>query len=180
MKTKTMAWNDERIDLLKKLWVEGLSASTIAGRLGDVTRNAVIGKVHRLGLSGRRTTSRECKPRQRPATPKSWKRSQIAIDCASEEELAGVESLLAQLARAKPRVQPASTSKPLLQIVRKADELLDAGVGVRLIDLKENMCRWPKGDPKTPDFHFCGRQAGEGQPYCACHGRLAFKPARAR
>jgi len=53
-----MAWNDERVELLKKLWADGLSASQIAGRLGGVTRNAVIGKVHRLGLSGRATTSR--------------------------------------------------------------------------------------------------------------------------
>ena len=57
-RASTMAWTDERVDLLKKLWTEGLSASQIANRLGNVTRNAVIGKVHRLGLSGRATTSR--------------------------------------------------------------------------------------------------------------------------
>src|SRR5690349_24924112 len=61
-----MAWNDERVELLKKLWAEGLSASQIAGRLGGVTRNAVIGKVHRLGLSGRATTSRMKSHRPRP------------------------------------------------------------------------------------------------------------------
>ena len=53
-----MAWTEERVELLKKLWAEGLSASQIAGRLGGVTRNAVIGKVHRLGLAGRATSSR--------------------------------------------------------------------------------------------------------------------------
>ena len=61
-----MAWTDERVELLKKLWAEGLSASQIAGRLGSVTRNAVIGKVHRLGLSGRATTSRMKSHRPRP------------------------------------------------------------------------------------------------------------------
>ncbi|MGZ5850479.1 MAG: GcrA family cell cycle regulator, partial [Methyloceanibacter sp.] len=60
-----MAWNDERVELLKKLWAEGLSASQIASRLGGVTRNAVIGKVHRLGLSGRATSSRSASPRPR-------------------------------------------------------------------------------------------------------------------
>ena len=60
-----MAWTDERVELLKKLWAEGLSASQIAGRLGGVTRNAVIGKVHRLGLSGRATSSRSSSPRPR-------------------------------------------------------------------------------------------------------------------
>src|SRR6516164_9885922 len=62
-----MAWNDERVELLKKLWSDGLSASQIAGRLGGVTRNAVIGKVHRLGLSGRATSSRSSSPRPRRA-----------------------------------------------------------------------------------------------------------------
>ena len=60
-----MAWTDERVELLKKLWAEGLSASQIAGRLGGATRNAVIGKVHRLGLSGRATSSRSSSPRPR-------------------------------------------------------------------------------------------------------------------
>ena len=63
-----MGWTDERVELLKKLWAEGLSASQIAGRLGGVTRNAVIGKVHRLGLSGRATSSRSSSPRPRRAT----------------------------------------------------------------------------------------------------------------
>ena len=67
-----MAWNDERVELLKKLWSDGLSASQIAGRLGGVTRNAVIGKVHRLGLSGRATTSRmkSHRPRARVQSPR--------------------------------------------------------------------------------------------------------------
>src|SRR6185312_2025053 len=69
-----MAWNDERVELLKKLWSDGLSASQIAGRLGGVTRNAVIGKVHRLGLSGRATTSRMKSHRPRVRTQSSAKR----------------------------------------------------------------------------------------------------------
>ena len=53
-----MSWTDDRVEQLKKLWADGLSASQIASKLGEVTRNAVIGKVHRLGLAGRATTSR--------------------------------------------------------------------------------------------------------------------------
>ena len=60
-----MGWTEERVELLKKLWSDGLSASQIAGRLGGITRNAVIGKVHRLGLAGRATTSRMRAPRLR-------------------------------------------------------------------------------------------------------------------
>ena len=58
-----MAWTEERVELLTKLWAEGLSASQIARSLGDVTRNAVIGKIHRLGLSGRATPTRSERPR---------------------------------------------------------------------------------------------------------------------
>ena len=75
-----MAWNDERVELLKKLWADGLSASQIAGRLGGVTRNAVIGKVHRLGLSGRATTSRmkSHRPRARAQSAKRLMKPRFA------------------------------------------------------------------------------------------------------
>ena len=64
-----MSWTDERVETLKKLWIDGLSASQIAKQLGSVTRNAVIGKVHRLGLAGRATPSRPAKRPTRPARP---------------------------------------------------------------------------------------------------------------
>jgi GcrA cell cycle regulator len=68
---KDMSWTDERVELLKKLWSEGLSASQIAGELGGITRNAVIGKVHRLGLSGRAKAPSSAVPRPRKARPPS-------------------------------------------------------------------------------------------------------------
>src|SRR5215813_578224 len=74
-----MSWNDERVDALKKLWADGLSASQIAGRLGGVTRNAVIGKVHRLGLAGRATTSRMKSPRVRMRTAQAGKRNPMRL-----------------------------------------------------------------------------------------------------
>ena len=58
-----MNWSDDRVEQLKSLWTEGLSASQIARALGGVTRNAVIGKVHRLGLAGRASPSRAERPR---------------------------------------------------------------------------------------------------------------------
>src|SRR5258707_1053279 len=67
---KTMMWTDERVELLKKLWTDGLSASQIAAELGGITRNAVIGKVHRLGLSGRAKSPTSAAPRPRkPRAP---------------------------------------------------------------------------------------------------------------
>jgi GcrA cell cycle regulator len=85
-----MVWNDERIDLLKKLWAEGLSASGIASRLGDVSRNAVIGKVHRLGLPGRRTTSRSNKTRtstKKERTTRPLQRTRLAARFAPSKAL---------------------------------------------------------------------------------------------
>ena len=91
-----MAWNDERVELLKRLWAEGLSASQIASRLGGVTRNAVIGKVHRLGLSGRATSSRSSSPRpRRVQAPRQHRapslmfgtRGNVALKPVYEEEI---------------------------------------------------------------------------------------------
>src|SRR6188472_1916212 len=71
---KLMSWTDERVELLKKLWADGLSASQIAGELGGITRNAVIGKVHRLGLSGRAKAPSSSVPRQRkPRAPSMFR-----------------------------------------------------------------------------------------------------------
>src|SRR5438874_4887521 len=69
--TLTMSWTDERVELLKKLWADGLSASQIAAELGGITRNAVIGKVHRLGLAGRAKSPSSSSPRPRKARPHS-------------------------------------------------------------------------------------------------------------
>ena len=108
-----MGWTDERVELLKKLWAEGLSASQIAGRLGGVTRNAVIGKVHRLGLSGRATSSRSSSPRpRRTHVPRRQSRAvtdvrharqrgaQAAITRPSSSRAAPIQELVIPLARA--------------------------------------------------------------------------------
>jgi GcrA cell cycle regulator len=169
METEKMSWSEERIALLTELWAEGLSASKIAGRLGDISRNAVIGKVHRIGLPGRKTTSRKRKPRPPQAGGRAISRP------ASPRSDQPVCSVLGPLAL-KPNAQPTPSPKPLLQIVRQPNELPDAAPGVKLLDLEENMCRWPKGDPKDSNFQFCGRRNAEGLSYCAHHARQAFKP----
>jgi GcrA cell cycle regulator len=169
METRTMVWNDERINLLKKLWAEGLSASGIASRLGDVSRNAVIGKVHRLGLPGRRPTSRSNKARtstkkERTTLPSSARPARRSI-CPVQGALA-----LRRVQETKP------APKPRLVIVTEPEREFEIAAGVKLLDLDEHMCRWPEGDPKAGDFHFCGRRSAEGLSYCARHARLAFKP----
>lgn len=157
-----MAWNDERVDLLKKLWAEGLSASQIAGRLGGVTRNAVIGKVHRLGLSGRATTSRmkSHRPRARVAAKRNGK---------SRFGSTGNPALRALY---HPDAQPFTPAVEELVIPEKERKTIQT--------LKENHCRWPIGDPQMADFHFCGKSKVNGLPYCEFHARRAFQPPQAR
>jgi GcrA cell cycle regulator len=159
-----MAWNDDRVELLKKLWADGLSASQIAGRLGGVTRNAVIGKVHRLGLSGRATTSRMKSHRPRVRTAQSAKRLM------------------------KPRF--ANVGNPALRnlylgdtepYVPPAEELVIPLNERKYIQtLTDTCCRWPIGDPQLADFHFCGKKKIAGLPYCEVHARRAFQPPQAR
>ncbi len=152
-----MSWTDERVELLKKLWSEGLSASQIAGRLGGVTRNAVIGKVHRLGLSGRATTSRvkSLRPRKRvnnavkrPARPRFPTNGNPAV-----RELYAGEAYV-----------PVQEEIEIPEAQRKS-----------LQGLESCSCRWPVGDPQTQDFYFCGGKAVPGLPYCEHHARRAFQ-----
>ena len=166
-----MSWNDERVELLKKLWSDGLSASQIAGRLGGVTRNAVIGKVHRLGLSGRATTSRmkSHRPRTRPQV-------------ANNAQGANNKRLI------KPRF--ATVGNPALRNLYMGDnepytppaEELEIPLKERkyIQTLSETCCRWPIGDPQLSDFHFCGKKKVAGLPYCEVHARRAFQPPQPR
>jgi GcrA cell cycle regulator len=158
-----MSWTDDRVDLLKKLWQEGLSASQIAGRLGGVTRNAVIGKVHRLGLSGRATTSRlKSRPRPRVNTPR---RPQQRPN-------------FRQLGNPAFRSLYQGEAEPFVP----APEEIDIPLAERknLQDLMESDCRWPIGDPQHDDFHFCNRGKVPGLPYCEFHSKRAFQPPQAR
>ena len=157
-----MSWNDERVETLKKLWQEGLSASQIASRIGGVTRNAVIGKVHRLGLSGRAPTSRTAtaRPRARIAAPRRPVKQRFAPAGATALRPFGME--------AEPYVS--------------TYEEIDIPLAERksLLDLVENSCRWPIGDPQHAEFHFCNGSKVAGLPYCEHHSRRAFQPAQPR
>ncbi|HPA37295.1 MAG TPA: GcrA family cell cycle regulator [Phenylobacterium sp.] len=157
-----MGWTDERVETLKKLWQDGLSASQIAKQLGGVTRNAVIGKVHRLGLSGRAAPSKPARPvfkAPRPARP--------AAQPAAPRRIA--EPAVAQAAAA-----PAPT--PVPSPVRYVEE---APGSATVLTLGAHMCKWPIGDPSSDGFTFCGRRQSEG-PYCAEHARVAYQPAQAK
>jgi GcrA cell cycle regulator len=160
-----MSWTDERVELLKKLWAEGLSASQIAGELGNVTRNAVIGKVHRLGLSGRAKPNRSSASRpRRPRAPRAprGEGSYVSVGNTALKTNA--------VAVAVPKAEPA----PVAELVIPPAERKS------ILELTESTCKWPIGDPMEEDFHFCGRDSEIGMPYCTHHARIAYQPIQDR
>lgn len=153
-----MTWTDERVELLKKLWADGLSASQIAAELGGITRNAVIGKVHRLGLSGRAKSPSSAAPRPRkPRSPSHMLR-------VSRPSVRG-NTALARLYEYEPEPEP----EPI-------ENIIPIGQRRNLLELTESTCRWPIGDPGSADFFFCGGNTVTGLPYCAYHSRVAYQP----
>ncbi len=164
-------WTDERVDILKKLWAEGLSASQIAGRLGGVTRNAVIGKADRLGLSGRATTSRlksGCPPKRN--VDRFPKEAPVASARKRAKTLSNVGFL--ELGSAHSIGPEPFTPKEDLVIPEAERKSIQS--------LEENHCRWPIGDPQADDFHFCGKTKVPGLPYCDFHCKRAFQPRKRR
>ena len=157
-----MSWTDERVELLKKLWTDGLSASQIAAELGGITRNAVIGKVHRLGLSGRAKSPSAAAPRQRKArahphmlrVARPAMRGNTALAQAFEYEIAEEPQLV--------------------------DNVIPIGQRRTILELSEGTCRWPIGDPGSADFFFCGGPSLTSLPYCAYHSRVAYQPPNLR
>ena len=180
-----LGWTDERIGALKQLWLDGKTAAQIANELGGgATRNAVIGKVHRLGLSARRETPRPSPspipalPRQ-PSPPRSLSFPRLAISPeVSRVDRGRGAAATATAPRPTPRPvrqpRPSPAPQPIEAVVIPMSER------VTLVELRESMCRWPLGDPLHEDFRFCGADSPIGVPYCAYHARIAYQPARDR
>ena len=164
-----MAWTEDRVATLTKLWADGLSASQIAKQLGGVTRNAVIGKVHRLGLSGRAKPSRP-KPAKTQSSPRRTAKRKAAKSAprttSSKASAAAPKTAPAQL--------PVSLEPPL-----EAKPLKD-GSYATILTLTDHMCKWPIGDPGSDEFRFCGRKTDPDEPYCKAHSMVAYQPSRRR
>lgn len=149
----TAGWTEDRVGALKKLWLEGQSASQIAKQLGGgVTRNAVIGKVHRLGLSGRAAPSQPARATFRPSRPRPAQPTQAP-------------SAPRRIEAVQPRPAPPTVPAPMPDLPGTAT----------VMTLGAHMCKWPIGDPSSTEFSFCGRRASEGV-YCVEHARVAYQP----
>ena len=195
-----MSWTDERVELLKKMWAEGQSASQIAKELGGVTRNAVIGKVHRLGLSNRTgagaapaaaaAPAKEAKPVKdaKPAAKPKPAPAAPAADAAPREEAASVPETRPAVSPARKQIIPAGQPLPPQpsaneispEALAKVSEIEKKAKRLTLMELTERTCKWPVGDPATEDFWFCGLPVQQGKPYCEAHVGVAFQPMSSR
>ena len=155
-----LSWSDERVEQLKSLWEAGLSASQIAAELGNVTRNAVIGKVHRIGLAGRAKSAGAAAP-PRPRKPRPAQQMARVARPVSRGNAA-----LAQAFEVEPEPEPVNF-----------DNVVPMNQRLSLSQLSDATCHWPVGDPGSPDFFFCGGKALPGLPYCAYHSRVAYQAA---
>ncbi|WP_156851363.1 GcrA family cell cycle regulator [Bartonella refiksaydamii] len=170
-----MGWTCERVELLKKFWSEGLSASQIAAQLGGVSRNAVIGKVHRLKLPGRGKTAQGVTRAQKtPATPSSPRVRRTTPTVLSTDVTSCSEGETAL------KMEFIAEDVTDIDVSAKSSVVVPISRQLNLLQLSENTCRWPVGDPLAADFHFCGADSGENSPYCAFHAKIAFQPISER
>jgi GcrA cell cycle regulator len=181
-----MSWTDERVEKLKELWTEGMSASQIAKVLGGVTRNAVIGKVHRLGLSNR-GGGEEAKAAEapKPAKAAAAKPAPAPAAKAPKPETAPVPAPVQR--RIPPQIrdatQPRAPGAPTPEEEAARATLVEIekfAKKISLLELTERTCKWPIGDPTEENFAFCGLPCVPGKPYCENHVAVAFQPMSSR
>jgi GcrA cell cycle regulator len=193
-----MSWTDERIERLKKMWAQGATASQIADELGGVSRNAVIGKAHRLGLEQRPSPVKpgEEKETKKPAAapaasaPKSAPKAEAPKPAPAAPQARPAQQIGSP--RSGPEMQyrsigpggfvrqgPGDQQAPIppapprrLVPAKPSPEVADK---TSLLDLNDRICKWPMGHPGEPDFHFCGQAANPGFPYCVEHCGVAYQ-----
>ncbi len=192
-----MSWTDERIERLTKMWEGGATASQIADELGGVSRNAVIGKAHRLGLKARPSP---VKPNETPAP--AAKAAKPAAEAPRQAQPAPPRPSTAQPPRPASQPLQGASGQPQPRIVSVGPggflrqgpgdqqapippapprRLVPAKPGAEiadktsLLDLNDRICRWPMGHPGEPDFHFCGEKVNPGFPYCVDHCGRAYQ-----
>ncbi|MDZ7906480.1 MAG: GcrA family cell cycle regulator [Cypionkella sp.] len=197
-----MSWTDERVETLKRMWTEGQSASQIAKELGGVTRNAVIGKVHRLGLSNREEDEGEAAapapaaaakaeapaappkavepaapPPPPPVAPSAPLSAAASIMASTTGPIPLRKSIVPAGQPLPPQPSANEISPEALASVREVEK---RAARLSLMELTERTCKWPIGDPATEEFWFCGLPSQPGKPYCEAHVGVAFQPMSAR
>ena len=149
-------WTEVRINRLIQLWKDGWSANECARKLGGITRNSVIGKIHRLGLSNMERPQRENLRQRIVSVVKRRAKMEAAVNTANAVGDLRPEPVTPSYAQLRPEPPPASPT---------------------LLELRPGMCRYPQGD-RVP-YTFCGAPKVEGSSYCAEHKRLTESHGRA-
>ncbi|MES2002515.1 MAG: GcrA family cell cycle regulator [Pseudomonadota bacterium] len=200
-----MSWTDERIERLKKMWAAGSTASQIAEDLGGVSRNAVIGKAHRLGLEQRPSPVRSGEDKaKKPAKASAVKAAPAAkaeptastprAEPAVPAARTGAQDSAADAppAKAAPEMQyrsigpggfirqgPGDQQAPIPPAPPRrlvpAKPSPEVANKTSLLELNDRICKWPMGHPGEPDFHFCGQPSNPGFPYCVQHCGVAYQ-----
>jgi len=193
-----MSWTEERIERLKKMWHDGATASQIADELGGVSRNAVIGKAHRLGLEQRPSPVKpgEEKEAKKPAaataaaSPKSSPKAEAPAATATPAEAGTQAPTRRQLTpqelqyrsigpggfiRQGPGEQQAPIPPAPPRRLVPAKPSPDVADKTSLLELNDRVCKWPIGHPGEPDFYFCGEPSNPGFPYCVEHCGVAYQ-----
>lgn len=168
-----MAWTDEMVEDLKKMWKEGMTTGEIGKKLG-VSKNSIVGKVHRLGLSGRpspikKKDEADSAASQSQASVKEKKPAPAKKPAASEKKTENQAA--AKPAKTEKAPEKENKKKEAEQETYKRPEK------VTVADLDNHTCRWPIGDPKDENFHFCGKRVKLGQTYCEEHSAVAYVKA---
>ena len=199
-----MSWTDERIEQLRQMWTNGHTASQIAETLGGVSRNAVIGKAHRLGLQSRPSpvkpgdgdadaapakaaaekpapTPRAAAPAPAPAEPKPTPATASSSSAAPAEPKPDVPAPIVRsigpggFQRQNPHEQQSPIPPAPPRRLVPAKPSAEIADKTSLLDLNDRICKWPLGHPGEPDFHFCGSPVNPGFPYCLEHCSVAYQ-----
>ena len=174
-----MSWTEERVETLKKLWSEGLSASQIATTLGGVSRNAVIGKVHRLKLPGRvkpATSSEVEKENANVRTVRVALEEKPAVDTSKEDIFLKAGTVaLEEVVEAKVDFAEEVAESLTETFAEATNSDQSQPRRLTLLQLTENTCKWPVGDPLASDFYFCGERSEDSSPYCSAHSKVAYQ-----
>jgi len=210
-----MAWTDEMVEKLKEYWAQGVTTGEIGKRLG-ISKNSIVGKVHRLGLEGRPSpikksdnsdaakSAKKSAPKREKKNAVDTKKSKPASDAKNKtsKSQSAIEApkvvtpksepeKKAVVVENKPLNEPEVTrpvvAKVLPQVeeddikliksLEKKNDTNEQKENIALTELDNHTCRWPIGDPKDADFHFCGHKVKTGQTYCEEHAAIAYVKA---
>ena len=212
-----MAWTEEMVETLKKLWDEGVTTGEIGRRL-NISKNSIVGKVHRLGLSGRpspikkksdkpakeptnkpdkpakekKTATKTTKPAAKTTTPAAKTTKEIKKETKPETTITPnintpkpisteTQKIIPETPKSKIFSQITSDEEDikLAKSINVSDTPVHKGENLSLVELDNHTCRWPIGDPKDENFHFCGKKIRLGQTYCEEHAAIAYvKPGK--